>query len=85
MLLLQDLPDKTRLALGGISIGAKTNRFTIRFSDGSSKPIELYADDAQTKSEWLEGIGSKSELLLMAYHLLKPNILLVGLVHKNKV
>jgi len=58
-LLLQDLPDKTGLALGGIGIGVKTNRFTIRFSDGSSKPIELYADDAQTKSEWLEGISSR--------------------------
>jgi len=60
-LLLQDMPDKTGLALGGIGIGigVKTNRFTIRFGDGSSKPIELSADDAQTKSEWLEGIGSK--------------------------
>jgi len=51
----KDLPDKAGLALGGIGIGVKTNRFTIRFSDDSSKPIELYADDAQTKSEWLQG------------------------------
>jgi len=57
LLLSKDLPDKAGLALGGIGIGigVKTNRFTIRFSDDSSKPIELYADDAQTKSEWLQG------------------------------
>lgn len=57
---MQDLQDKAGLALGSIGIGVKTNRFTVRFSDGSSKPIELYADDAQTKSEWLQGIGSGS-------------------------
>jgi len=58
ILFSQDLPDKTGVALGGIGIGigVKTNRFTVRFSDASSKPIELFADDAHTKSEWLQGI-----------------------------
>jgi len=62
MMLSQDLPDKAKVALGGIGIGVKTNRFTVRFSDNSSKPIELYADDAHTKSEWLQGrpIGTNS-------------------------
>jgi len=63
LLLMQDLQDKAGLALGGIGIGVKTNRFTVRFSDGSSKPIELYADDAHTKSEWLQGIDSDLPLV----------------------
>jgi len=63
-MLLQDLKDKSGLALGGIGIGVKTNRFTVRFSDGSSKPLELYADDAHTKSEWFQGTYTAATRLL---------------------
>jgi len=67
--LAKDMPDKSGLALGGIGIGVKTNRFTLRFSDDASKPIALYADDAQTKSEWLQGF--------VAFHLRSRFALLV--------
>jgi len=69
LVLLKDLPDKAGLALGSINIGigVKMNRFTIRFTDGSSNPIELYADDAHTKSEWIQGIGGYLTIICSRY------------------